>query len=616
DLKGKRKMILQLVQLITTVHYLHYLQYQAGSFLEAVLRQKMAGSSQVQALTRSELAQVAARVNRGKTSLLLMLNARQVYGHVVLAYRVAKLTDGSTLIEVYDSNVQYGTEKRASVLKVDPEGKVGGYYRLEPNGTLKPDAIYDSDGWFSDRENLAVIDLPNVSLSRENRDALAKKTLVADAETAYLLAGGQFIKSVTEQSPQESSLRADTLQFLRNIQAIQTSLGHPPAEQLPEDADVTAINRFLERHADAGIRTAFPYALPKGISLTDTKVKLDEKDPNRVEFQTTLTLDKDGPQDKLVSVLQRSATLSEYRELADWVAATRKNVGPTKIRAQLDTVLEKKKMPDGMALQYGVMPTLRGTHLVLGDIEPSKRLGTHYQIEVSKPTLKGGLATAMDRVGIVGHDYTFDYTLVPARYTPSEMGHQLQLTPQIDRSGRVTLEGMDLDLIGPPAPGGGGRIRLIGRGSAFVAVNPVMADRGVSGAARPLNLDLMIYRGNHMPDSQWCVYVDALGTLKFQDGVFNLLAGAVTKLADKLFPFIQGRVNGYIRDELTQRVKLVKPFQIQGAHVSTTRVSFRATGAVVDLEDLAQQLFQVKTPVVLRRIDVFSDRIVLGADHK
>jgi hypothetical protein len=617
DLRGRRMMIVQLVQLITTIHYLHYMQYQATNFLEAVMREKMAGSAQVQKLTKKELSGICGRLDAGKTCLLLLLNTKQVYGHVVLAYRAARTASGSTLIEVYDSNVQYAQETRPSVLEVGSDGRVSGYFRLQPDGTLQPDPIYDSDSWFSARDTLAVMDLPNVTLNRQNREALAKKTLAADAETAYLLAGGQFIKCLTEQSPETSSLRADTLQFLRNVQAIQGSLGRSAEEErLAPDASIRDLNRFLEKNADLGIRTAFPYALPKGMSLTDTRIRLDEKDPNRAELKTTLTFDKDSPIDKVVGALQHSAALSDYRQLSDWLAATRENVGPTRIRATLDLELRKAKQPANMPFTYGLTPRLRTSHLVLGDLEPSKSAGTAFQLEVAKPTLQGGLKTAMQRLGILGKNYEFEYVLAPAKYTPSIAGRQFQLTPELRRKGRVTLEGMDLDLVAPPAAGGGGKLRLIGSGSAFVAVNPVMADRGVSGRAAPVNIDLMIFRGDRMPASQWCLWAGVKGKLQFEDGLFNLLAGAVTKLADKLFPFVQTRVNTYLKDELSSRVKVVTPLELRNVSISTKQLSLDTNSAVFDLDALAKQLFSLDSPVVIKKFDVRADRLLLGADYR
>ncbi len=619
ELKGRRKMILQLVQLITTIHYLHYMQYQASSFLEAVMRQKLAGSKQVQKLTKKEVAGLCGRLDSGKTCLLLLLNTKEVYGHVVLAYRAARTAGGGTLIELYDSNVQYARETRPSVLEVGPDGRVAGYFRLQPDGALQPDAIYDGDSWYSARDTLAVMELPNVTLNKQNREALARKTLSADAETAYLLAGGQYLRCLTEQSPQTSSLRADTLQFLRNIQAIQTSLGRPgfsEDERLSPDASIQEVNRFLEKRADLGIRTAFPYALPKGMSLTETRIRLDEKDPNRAQLKTTLTFDKSSPIDKVVGAMQRSAALSDYRQLSDWLAATRENVGPTKVRATLDLELNKARQPAGMPFTYGLTPKLRSSHLVLGDIEPSKSAGTAFQLEVAKPTLQGGLKTAMQRIGILGKDYEFEYVLVPEKYSPSVAGRQFRLTPEIRRKGRVTLEGIDLDLVAPPAAGGGGKLRLIASGSAFVAVNPLMADRGVSGQAGPVNIDLMAFRGDRMPPTQWCLWAGVQGTLKFQDGMFNLLAGAVTKLADKVFPYIQTRVNAYLKEELSSRVKVVTPIELRHLSISTRKLSLDTNSAVFDLDALAKQIFSLDSPVIIKKMEARADRLTIGADYR
>src|SRR5207244_217338 len=148
-LSDRPAMIVRLVQLVSTVHYLHYLQYQAGSFLETVLKTKGGGAGTGPRISRDEVQSMCRQLAGGKTCLLLMLNTRELFGHVVLVHAITATPDSSYL-QVYDSNVQHGTESRPSVLKVSSAGRVLGYFRLEPGGDLKPDPIYDGDSWFSD----------------------------------------------------------------------------------------------------------------------------------------------------------------------------------------------------------------------------------------------------------------------------------------------------------------------------------------------------------------------------------------------------------------------------------------------------------------------------------
>lgn len=615
ELSGKRKMILQLIQVISTVHYLHYMQYQAGSFLEAILRQKMAGAKQVRAVTAREVSAMATQLGRGKSCLLLMLNVDDVYGHVVLAYRIVD-TAAARYVLVYDSNVQHGEEKRPSALKISKDGVVEGYYRVEPGGQLTPDGIYDGDSWFSKRDSLAILNLPDLTLNPENRKSLARKTEAAGEETAILLASGQLLKRLTESPPDKTSLRDDLAQFLRNLQSIQATAPGATGQvenRLGPNASVSEINRLLERRADAAIRTAFPYALPKGMALTETRLRLDETDPNRMELATTLTLEKDGPVHRLAGVLQESAALSGYGELAAWIEATRENVGPTKVRATVELELTKQRMPAGLQTEFGLMPRVKKSHIVLGDLAPSKRLPTDHQLEISKEALRGGLKTALSRINLVGQEWRFDYILVPARYSPSIGGHQVQLVPEVKRYGRFGLDSVGLDLVEGAS---GGRLRLIVAGNAFIAVNPVLADKGVSGVADPVHIDVRIFRGSRQPEAHWSLFATVEGKLAFDDGLFNILARPLTLLATELFPYVRDHVNAYIKDQLSDRVKLVQPIQVRNVKVTTRTLSLDTGAAVVDVDLLAKDLFQSEVPVSVKNFETRRDRVVIGSDYR
>ncbi len=612
-LTGRQKMIVQLVQFISTVHYLHYLQYQVGSFIEPVIRSELGGGTVMPQVTLEQIESMRSQLQKGRTCLLLLLEAKQVYGHVVLAYGLQSSASAHYLF-VYDSNIQYGSEKRHSVIKVSKDGRVLGMFLVNDRKGLVADSIYDDDSWFSKEASFGLVHLPDSPLQKRNMQELARKAGHADAETAYLVAGGQFLHDLTKQSPEKSSLRQDTLAFVRNIQSIQTSLGQtniPKEDELSEDATVEQLNQFLKKHADLGIRTAYPFALPRGLSITDTSIEFHARDANRAVVKSTLTLAKDGPVDVIVAAIQKGAALADSEQIATWLKSVRTRIGPTKIQAVVQLAVRKGKMPSGFGSQhsrttYGPVPVLQKSHLIVGDLVPDRKANVDHQLEISEAALQGGLAAALDKAGLVGHKFWFTYTLIPETW----------VSDAVERKGYVRLDGAKLDLLGAGGSHSVGRIRLNLQGYSFVRANPFNNRTGVSIDAKSVDVDVKVYSRKELGASEWYVYGDVDGDIDADDGLANVVVSLATLVVDEVFPYVQGLLNDYIRDQLNVYVKLKKQIGVHDASVTTTSLEVNSGEAIVDVDDLTKRLFGVQVPVRMRFWTVKNDRIVIGASYK
>lgn len=613
-LTGKQLQISRLMQVISTIHYLHYMQYQAGHFLEAVLRSKMSGTGQVQEVTKREMGAFAAQLDSGRTCLLLMLNTAEVYGHVILAVRMTRAADAD-LIECYDNNIQHGGETRATVIKILKSGMVEGYYRKEADGKLTKDPIYDGSSWFANRSTLAVILLPDTSLEERDGRALARKIASADIETAYLLASGELLKSLTEKSPRDETLRAGVLAFIRKVQQVQASIGRD-VEVLPANADVAAINRVLAARSDLAVRSQFPYALPEGITLTNTRVQLDPYVEDRATVATTITLEANSPVAGLVGVLQKSATLARYGTLADWVQAVRDRVGPTRVSCEVELSLLKSEMPMGAKTRYGVMPYVQRSHLTIGDITPSARIPADHMVEISEKALQGTLDVLLTKLGAIDYTWRFEYVLIPGRKW-SVLGREYTITTEQKRDGTVNFKKMKVDCIAPTGDAPAGSVAVGVDIAAFVEVNPIRDGRGINVTATPLSGRMSMDRRGNSPEGHWTVRSAINGNLTVDDGTpKDMLSRALLGLAEKAFPFFANRVNTLIREKLAAYAELKTPFAIQSLDVNTQNLTVRLTEGVVDLKLLARHLFNVEIPANLVSAAAKDDRVILGANYR
>ncbi|MBI4868028.1 MAG: hypothetical protein HY816_13870 [Candidatus Wallbacteria bacterium] len=605
-LAPREKMVVQLVRLVTTIHYLHYLQTQASSFLRPIVESKLQGIPGERRLTRSDIASIQSELDRGRTSLVALFNTAENYGHVVLAHGVQS-SRGAHYLFLCDSNTQCRSERRHSVLKVSSVGRVEGLYLRSPDGSLVEDRGYEGQDWWSKKETLCVVQLPAFPLGSADMRALARKALVADEETAYLVAGGALVHEVTMESPDRTSLRESTLGFLRNVGQIQRSLGQEhiaPGDRLDARADVRAINRFLEKYTDLGVRTAWPYALPRGISVGKTRLRLDEADPNRAYLDTRLTLSTGATVDTLTRALSDSAMLRSLGELGPWVQSARNRLGDVRVTAQLELELRKQALPRGWKVPYGLMPVPLRTHVVLGDIEPSRKLGVDHQLEISKRALQAGLETAVDAMGLIGKEFKFTYDL-------ELLGQKI-----FSRTSFARIDKLGLDLRGPPTSRSHGVLQLQGDFYVFVRCNPVDGDKGISVAAPGLNVNLHLYRKPSLPRERWHFFGDVASNLKIEDGLGDVVTTILLVLAEKLFPLVKNWLNEYIETKLDEYVTLEEPIGVHDPDLEPKTLFVNSGEALLDVDSLAQRLFQVKSPVTIDEVRVEADRLVLGASSR
>ena len=265
------KEIVEVYKLITTIHYLHYLQNQAHHFLRNGL-DDFAGKK-APAITLESVAEMSKLCSKGELPLLLIFNPRIPYGHVVLNYKVEDKEE-NPYYDVYicDSNYQFGKNLDESILRVDKKtGLFSMYTKPAAGGPITASGTYSGSTWFNDKEHSALIVLPNPNDYDEQRAILADKLEVTGEESGYIMAVGDYIRDVTTQSPQQSTLFKDTRKLLVAMQNVQGNQGvDSTVGSIGLQSSIKETNEYLAANTDHAIKTVFPYALPTGIALEGT----------------------------------------------------------------------------------------------------------------------------------------------------------------------------------------------------------------------------------------------------------------------------------------------------------------------------------------------------------
>lgn len=597
-LTGRPRAITQAMEMVSTVHYTHYMQVQAPNFLGPAVATMLRGSTAPE-VTRRAVVTIKQQLQRGRTAMVGMWNPAVVFGHVVLAYRV-ETTPAHDDVYVYDSNVQYGTERAESLLRVARNGSSIQLFRKQPGGAPAADGMYDGDSWYARRETLCLIHLGDDAHEGDNLRALAERLIRPDLTTVYLTSVHGLLASLTEQDPAASSLRDDVRRFLLEVQTAQAAAGDPtilPSQRITTTSGAQEINRLLTAHAELAVRTVVPHALPAGLELSHPTLLLHRTDANLAFLDITLTIRRGSPVRELVRALSSSAMLAGNPALFEWLETAERLVGDLSLTVRLRTLLRKRAMPQGFATRFGLMPEIQGIHAALGDIRSAATPDHPFQVEIARPVLQQALALLLERTGALNRTLSYEFPL----------------TSSTTRTGDANLDAVALDLVAG-AEGQPGKLVFTSRLRTFTRCNPFFADRGVSWTADPLTASFQIYRlrSRNMPANRWYVHGRLDGQLAASDGLGNLATGTLADLVTAAFPALRGRLNAFITEQLAGVARFVDGLQVRDLAVGVTTLSAQTGEAVVDLERLGQGAFCTPFPVEVRQVRVLADRLVLG----
>ncbi|MBI3890119.1 MAG: hypothetical protein HY303_01165 [Candidatus Wallbacteria bacterium] len=402
---GHLKSLTEISQFITSVHYFFYVQRTGHSFLRSVLVEKLAGDKGPAAVTREQAESLKAELRAGKTALFCLWNNSIFFGHVVLAYGCVETADADFFI-CYDNNEQHGAERRPCVIRVGKQNHSIRKFIRSDDGTL-------SGGTGEACE--AVLHLPDLTIKPENLADLERIVRHADQQTAYLMAGRELVESLSERSPETSSLFNDVRQLVLNVQAIQQALaldGIRPEDRIGPDASLEQVNALLARYADVGARAAAPHGLPPGVSVSN--VRLAFRDERTANVAATIRVAAGTTGRQALEALRDGAALADA-SVARWLAAARDTAGEEPIRADVRFDLTKGSGERSVfgALKasgtpFGPVAVLRRAHLVVGDIEPSAETGGMVVVEVSERVCDRALNSVLSRAEIVGPWHRID----------------------------------------------------------------------------------------------------------------------------------------------------------------------------------------------------------------
>ncbi len=588
----------QVFQLVSVIHYLHYMQFQSQHFLKSAVLDRLQGASSHQRATQEAARTVISGLPRQDLALLMVFNPRQVYGHVVLAYQAEVHPDGTVDLVFYDNNVQYGDVTVETLFRVGPDGSFHPYRRAPGSDRLIDDEPNWAGSRFWDRQRMSLHVLPSLDEDPELRRSLAAKVEMRDLELAYLMLAGEYLTEVTQKAPGEASLFASTRRLVHRVESAQDRLGRRPAwrtASLGSDASVEALNAHLARYGDRGLQEAVPYVLPRGLTLTGSRLRFDPADPNRAEVRTTLTIDHSQPIEKVVTALRDSVALASDPALATLVGELASTFAGEQATLSVRLALEKGRSPDPNLGPYAPVPTLLASRLTLGRIPPSP-LPEPFQghrVELSEELATKLLRAVLRSQSVLGAKFTFAYGFDPP------------LAPRIEREGELTVRDVGFDF----RPGSAG---LWADLSGFAPV--ATRTRGVSFRSERVTLTLV----GTLPGERRLRLTGSLsGPLDLETGLGGLGDRLVTDVLGALFAVVFPRFEAGLADFVTaqlgtwvtlvpgSRVKLSSP------SVSHRGISARLDPVTLDLAGTVRRLFGSDLPVRLVGLSASDDRLVL-----
>ena len=593
----------ELYQMISTIHYMHYVQFQAGDLLGSAVRQATQGGEAVPQVMAATVEDVKAQLAADKLPLICIFNPRPAvfFGHVVLGYKLVEVpSEGYVDIYVYDSNAQHAGSRRLpgadtdeSILRVHDDGRMELKARTAV-GDIVDLGMYDDDEWFNDGDATVLLVLDDLETDASLRERLADKLAGARENTGYVLAAGDLLERLTTLSPEESPLSQDVAAFVRSAAAVS---GGPT---LPEGASVEELNAFLAANADQALRTVFPVALPDGLTIEDVALRFDPANPNRGELESTVVLERSASVDAVVEAL-RSSALAGDEGLGDVVAAASEAFEGQVLR--LRTRLEISKGAGNERLgRYGPQAVLRGSHLVVGDIEGGEvAAGEDHRIEIAEAVVQDFVRDLLTRMDIIGERLEHDYE-IPA------LG---------ERTGYVVVDDVQVVTTEGWVPGARGRLGLRVEYHGFIPV--VSSSRGITLRSRYTTLWLKLRPGDGRN------HVDVRGRISGDHSIRHGLEWvpflgrgvdhALRAFMGALFESVEDRIDEAIEDELDDYIELVGSGpRFRDLRVDTDEVRLDIETFTVDVqESLARVLgFEAgEVPVDLTGIEFLDDRVVV-----
>lgn len=588
-------VLVKLYEVISTIHYLHYQQYQIAGVLEPVVSNLKEGKTSAARITLESLEAMKHAIRRDDLQLLTILNPEQVYGHTVLAYKVVQKADFAD-VYFYDNNEQHGSCLDETFFRIARDGSFEGWKKMHEGGEERLDRSWERAS-FWDPSVQSIIVFPDLNHDPARRRELASKLVVSNEEAAYLLASGDYLRALTEESPSESNLFENTRALVQAIQNVQDATGTRPSwrkEDLPADADVATLNRYLEQYTSRAIEQICPYALPEGLRLGGTRLSFDEADPNRAHLESTITITKDDSIDGVLASLRKSALSARDQTLARLIEGLSQSFEGETISSRVSVDLEKGAFPFKKLGKYGPVPTLRGSHTVVGRIRPSTRVADEadHCIEIGEDIARKLLASALDGAGILNEKQDFDYSF------------DLPIWGKVTRKGQFTLNSVNIDF----RPSG---MLLSGGFSCFAPV--LTQSRGVNVSSSSTGISCSFRRTGK---NVFRLSGAAAGGLSISAGMGmldSLVFDAVGSLFGKVFPFFANRVEDYVEAELSSYVALPRgnAIDFRGVSVSSRAVYAGLKPFEVDFEATVTRLFGQRAPVELRDIRFGHDRMIL-----
>ena len=600
------KEIIEVYKLITTIHYLHYMQNQAHHFLRNGL-DDFAGKKAPK-ITLESVAEMSKLCSEGELPLLLIFNPTIPYGHVVLNYKVEDKEENDYYdVYICDSNYQFGKNLDESILRVDKKtGLFSMYTKKASDGTISASSTYSGSSWFNDKDHSALIVLPNPNDYDEQRAVLADKLEVTGEETGYILAVGDYIKDVTTQSPQESSLFKDTRKLLVAMQKVQINQGvNSTVGTISEQSSIKDTNAYLKANTDQAIKTVFPYALPQGIELKDTSLVFDLNNENRAVLQTTVILSRGAEIDRIVEEVSKSTLFAQDNRLGEMVTALNEAFEDEKITATLRFRIEKQSCNISTLGQYAPMPILLASHIIVGDIASSRtnRGGDHY-VEISEAVLQKSSKAALQSLGVIGHRENFDYSF--------SIGNDFFGRKRFTRKGYVQLNDLK-----PECSYSGLTIAASYSGFAPVA----SSNMGVSFSSRRLAGTLRFSRPRGAKKNEFQITSSLRGTQTINAGLGpfdSVLFDVLGSIGEFIFStFLADTVENIIEKSLKDYVVLSggSSIDFNSINFNSSSASARLRPITVDVGASVKKLLGDKMRAEVIDIKTTPDRLILVLDN-
>jgi len=177
-------------QLVTAIHYTHYIQVVGPTFIEKVVGPLLAGASTHGGITLKSVERMNESLEKNRLPLICIFNPKDVFGHVVLAYKTVRPREGGhTDVYVYDSNEHHGGNLDETAFRVDDRtGLFEIWTKRRADGTMVSRGPLSGFWWCKQPGDVFLAVLPDPFLTSRDRNELAGKLEFTDEGAGYILA--------------------------------------------------------------------------------------------------------------------------------------------------------------------------------------------------------------------------------------------------------------------------------------------------------------------------------------------------------------------------------------------------------------------------------------------